>query len=425
MGCSLCSGVCTAADLRPLLTPELSWLWEAVAQTADRRGDVDLASGAVTVTAPAHPAARSAAAGLVGSRTLRAGQGVRVDLAALTGELSAIGRGLTPGAVAAHAVGRPLASKARERKARDQATAAVVEQLRAGLAGLAGRHPNLGPEPDHIIERMSRTGWIARIRNSPSPQALVAAALAVLTRLPEPGTRADRRTLVPSDPHALDSGLLPSLVLAVMGVSGLRPREAWAEVGVDIDDLVGGLIVTGVAPAGWVIPSGATLTLPPKELAGIEWASPLSPHDWVFVTENPSVLSAAVQAFDEQPSDSVWVPRMVCTVGTPSQVECSAVAALAEAGWQVAVRADFDIAGLAHMRALLAAAPSAWPWRMFAADYLAAVGDGEPLSEVAADAAPWDPRLVAAMNKSGVPVFEEDLLTKLLRDIRHGLPGRA
>ncbi|MGH7487510.1 MAG: DUF2399 domain-containing protein, partial [bacterium] len=178
-----------------------------------------------------------------------------------------------------------------------------------------------------------------------------------------------------------------------------------------------------VVPEGWVIPLGATLTLPPKELSGVEWAPPVSPGDCVFVTENPSVLAAAVQTFREQQSDSLRTPRVVCTAGTPSQVECAAVAALVAAGWQVAVRADFDVAGLAHVRALLAAAPSARPWRMLAADYVAAVGDGAPQLAVPEDAAPWAPGLASAMNRSGVPVFEESLLTQLLDDIGHGLPG--
>jgi uncharacterized protein (TIGR02679 family) len=251
----------------------------------------------------------------------------------------------------------------------------------------------------------------------------VAEALAVLSRLPEPGARTDRRTLVPGNPHALDFGMLPSLVLAVTGVSGKRPRQAWADIGVDIDDLVGGLIMTGVAPTGWVIPPGATLTLPPRELSGVEWAPPVSPGDWVFVTENPSVLAAAIQAFREQPSDSLRIPRVVCTAGTPSQFECAAIAALAAARWQVAVRADFDGAGLAHVRALLAAAPSARPWRMHTVDYVAAAKDGGSLAEVPADAAPWAPGLVSAMNRLGVPVFEENLLTELLDDVGHGLPG--
>jgi uncharacterized protein (TIGR02679 family) len=419
MSCRLCPGVCEGVDLLPLLTPELAWLWEAVAKAADRRGDEALTTGIVNAVAPADPAARSAAAGLVRSRAPRAGQSVRVHLAALTAELSTRSPALTPGAVAAHAVGWRLAVKARQREARDAATATILEDLRTGLADLP---TYLGIDPDSVVERLSRSGWVARVRNTDNSDVLLAASLSVLARLPEPGVRVDRRTLVHGDPHALDSGVLPSLVLAVMGVAGQRVREAWAELGVDIDDLVGGLIVTGVQPDGWVVPAGSTMTLPPQELAGIRWAAPAVSGEWVFVTENPSVLSAAVQTFRKRPVGAAMVPRVVCTVGTPSQVECAAVGALADAGWQVAVRADFDVAGLAHVRALLTAAPLARPWRMGAGDYLAVARKGDPVLKISNDASPWDAELAEAMNELGVPAFEEDLLPVLLDDVLRRSP---
>ena len=34
--------------------------------------------------------------------------------------------------------------------------------------------------------------------------------------------------------------------------------------------------------------------------------------------------------------------HLVCTMGTPSDLETAAIGALIEAGWRVAVRADFD-----------------------------------------------------------------------------------
>ncbi|MEV8612952.1 DUF2399 domain-containing protein [Amycolatopsis sp. NPDC051373] len=61
--------------------------------------------------------------------------------------------------------------------------------------------------------------------------------------------------------------------------------------------------------------------------------------------------------------------RLLCTVRTPSALEATVIAALADIGWQVAVRADFDVAGLAHVRMLLAACSRARPWRMGALDY--------------------------------------------------------
>ncbi|KUF19248.1 hypothetical protein AT728_22185 [Streptomyces silvensis] len=189
----------------------------------------------------------------------------------------------------------------------------------------------------------------------------------------------------------------------------------------DCDDLLGGLIITGVTPRGWRIPPGATFTLPPRELAHIDWEPPETTGTWVFVTENPSVLAAA--STEALARDNLVRPRVICTAGTPSQRECEAIGALADTGWNIAVRADFDQAGLAHMRALLAAAPSAVAWRMGAADYLAAVPEGTDVLHLQGSDAPWDDHLVPVMRKHSVPVYEEDLLPALLADITAGAPG--
>lgn len=418
MACSLCSGACLDVDLTALLTPELVWLWQTVAQAADRRGDDDMTTGAVTITAPQDAAERAAVNGLVPGRPLAPGQKRKVDLAELTRILRPRSAGLTPGAVAAHAVGRRLAVDAQEKQQAAITRQIMVDQLRAGLKDLP---PHLGIDAGVVVERLQRSGGVARALATDAPQALLLQALEVLLRLPKPGDRVDRRTLVPGSPHALDEGPLPALVLAVMGVSGLRARDAWAAVGVDIDDLVGGLIVTGVHPDGWVIPDGATLTLPLKELTSIKWARPLRPDSCVFVTENPSVLSASVQRFIQTSAAGSAPPRVVCTSGTPSRTECEAVAALTAAGWQVAVRADFDTRGLQHVRSLLAAAPEAKPWRMCAGDYLAAIRPGSD-AEVVVSETPWDPELGVEMNRLGVAAYEEDLIELLVRDVLMGTP---
>ncbi|GAA2007438.1 DUF2399 domain-containing protein [Microbacterium ulmi] len=419
MDCSLCSGTCADADLTPLLSPRLSWLWHAVALAADRRGDDEMTSGNVTLTAPQDAAERAAAAGLVGGRPLAPGQTRRLDLAELTGMLRQRSPQLTPGVVAAHALGRRLAVRARAKQQAAAVRQQLVDRLRTGIEQLPSY---LGLDADAVLERLLRTGAVARVLTGEDPDGLVDQVLAVLSLLPAAGERVDRRTLVPGRPHALDEGLLPSLVLAVMGVSGLRPREAWSEVGVDIDDLVGGLIVTGVHPERWVVPDGATLTLPPKELAGITWASPPALDSWVFVTENPSVISAAVQRFLQQPRPEATSPRVVCTSGTPSRVDCDAIAALADAGWQVAVRADFDTRGLQHVRTLLAAAPAAKPWHMNATDYRASVRSAAAAVGVVLET-PWDPELGAEIGRRGVAAYEEDLLEVLVLDVLTGFPS--
>jgi Protein of unknown function C-terminus (DUF2399) len=98
------------------------------------------------------------------------------------------------------------------------------------------------------------------------------------------------------------------------------------------------------------------------------------------------------------------------------------VGALSDAGWRIAVRADFDQAGLAHVRALLATTPSAVASRMSAADCLASAPSGTGTLHLQESDAPWDPSLVSVMLKHSVPAYEEDLLPLLLDDIAAGSP---
>ncbi|MGW3819640.1 DUF2399 domain-containing protein [Streptomyces sp. NPDC005046] len=423
MTCTLCAGACEDADLAPLLTPDLAWLWQALAAAADRRGDESLTSGpAVTVSVPTEPAQRAAAAGLIDGRPLQPGQSRRINLPHLTAALSARGSRLTPGAVAAHACNRRLAANARHRAQQNIATDRVRTRLENATAELP-HHVRELVGPDTVFTRLRTLGWITRLLNAPDPSDLLEQALKVAAQLPPPGQRTDRRTLVPGDPHALDTGALPALVLALTGSTGTTARGSWARLGVDCDDLLGGLILTGITPQGWKIPPGVTFTLPPRELTGITWEPPATTGEWVFVTENPSVLAAA--SSHALTRNTAATPRVICTAGTPSRLECEAIAALSDSGWHIAVRADFDQAGLGHMRALLAAAPNAVPWRMSTADYLAASPHGVGPLHLQETDAPWDAHLVPTMLKHSAPAYEEDLLPALLGDIVMGAPGAS
>jgi uncharacterized protein (TIGR02679 family) len=139
---------------------------------------------------------------------------------------------------------------------------------------------------------------------------------------------------------------------------------------------------------------------------------------WTFVTENPSVASAAADLA------ATGAPvSLLCTSGTPSAVEVAAIARLAEDGWQVGLRADFDAAGIAHVAAVLRAAPSSYLWRMGAGDYEESLGVGGvrvPLTQV--PDTPWEPALASAMRARGLAAFEEALLPDLLADLRLGEP---
>ncbi|UUU45129.1 DUF2399 domain-containing protein [Streptomyces sp. NBC_00162] len=420
MNCPLCNGACAEADLVPLLSPELTWLWQALAAAADRRGDETLTSGTpVTVLLPVSAAQCAAATGLIGGRPPEPGQRRRLNLEELAAAVAIRGPALTPGAVAAHACNRRLAAKARSRAEHTAASDRIRSLLEHSAADLP-HHVRERIQPATAFTRLHKLGWITRLLKTPDPETLLTQALQVAARLPPPGRRIDRRILVPGNPHALDAGTLPALVLALTGTSATRGRSSWVHLGVDCDDLLGGLIITGVTPRGWQIPPGATFALPPRELADITWQPPDKNNEWAFVTENPSVLAAASN--HALANDGVRTPRVICTAGTPSQLECQAIGALSTAGWRIAIRADFDQAGLAHMRALLAAAPTALPWRMSAADYLQAAPKGTDILHLQESDAPWDPFLVTAMLTQSTPVYEEDLLVKLLADIADGRP---
>lgn len=426
--CNLCDGACAGADLAPLLDDRLAWLWDQIGHAADRRGDPSLVQGSLILRAPAAAEERAAAAGLVGGRVLVQGQRRTIDLTQLMRKLRVRGPGLTPGAVAAHALGRPLAMRA-----------AAQAQHRLQVNGLKSMFIELAQsarsgvltEPESIWTGLQRSGWIARLTNATTPDRSLHAAVAVLRELPPQGAAMDRRQLasrVTGNPHALDHGtLLAGLALAMLVAGGRieprqSPRRAWADVGVRCDDVVGGLIVLGILPIGWTAPLGSPVTLPPRVLSACHWPEAPAPNAWVFVTENPSVVSAAADlALADEPI------HLICTNGTPSDIEIAAIARVAHHGWRVAVRADFDSAGLAHVAAILQKVPDAIPWRMSARDYRESL-KCELIDKVALDEIPdvdWDPELSTCMRETQVAAYEELLLPSLLADLQRAKPDRS
>jgi uncharacterized protein (TIGR02679 family) len=414
--CPWCTRDCTGVDDTALRGENLDWLWQRLADIGDRRGDQDLITGTATITAPADATQRAAVTGLVGGRTPRPGQSIRVDLSALTARLQAHDQRLTPGMLAAHTAGRSLGERIRGNAERRDA----FERLRRHALDAIDTEGEFWPA-------LHRAGWAARLLATGNPEPIVDQAAATIVALPAPGERLDRRRLadtVTSFPHALDSGTLPGLVLAILTATGripagLPPRAAWAAAGVDCDDLTGGLLALGIHPAGWSLPAGTVVTVPPRELALCTWPKAPQVGARIFVTENPSVVTAAADLGNSAPV------RLLCTVGTPSALEIDAIGRLADAGWQVAVRADFDQAGLQHVASLLAGIPSAIPWRMSAADYLDSLTGSAHgrtrLDTATLPATAWDPNLRVVITESGYAAYEESLIDQLLDDLlKHG-----
>jgi uncharacterized protein (TIGR02679 family) len=385
-------------------------------------------SRTITVTPPDASAQRAAVIGLLAPRPLPAGRTHRIDLQRFTQALQRRGPHLTPGAVAAHALGRPLAQRVAD-KARLTARLTTLQHLRSRLARALPPTAPLRPD-DTGWDSLRRRGSLARLLQHPNPEQLLRTAFAVLHQLPV-SARADRRLLAHAaagNPHALDAGTeLAALVLAEAATArtgagaSTSAREAWDRLGVDLDTFTGGLLTLGVHPTGWHIPPGQPNVLIPWVLHRAVWPAPWHSEDrWVFLTENPSVAAAALNGVP-------GTVRLLCTVGTPSRTELDAVARLAAAGWRIAVRADFDCAGLALVRAVLATVPQAVVWRMTADDYTASlhpapfepgVLDADCLGET-----PWDPALAAAMRASGRPAYEEALIEELLADLRRAYPS--
>ncbi|MER5618689.1 DUF2399 domain-containing protein [Streptomyces sp. NPDC002215] len=419
-------GACDGARLDSLLTPEARWLWEQLAVRADRCGEPSMTGGTTVITAPAAPRQRAAVLGLVGSRILAPGERRRIQLKELTLRLRQHGAHLTPGAVAAHAAGRALGCTAAER-ARQVARTTRLRQLRARLTGALPGHARLRPA-DEAWEELHRTGRVARVLQHPAPEQLLRTEAEVLRLLPPQG-RIDRRMLAfraTGDPHGLDAGTdLAGLVLAEAAAAGLTapgmpPRAAWDILGVDLDRLGGGLLSLGVHPDGCLVPARFPLVLPPATLTDVTWSAPPHTGCWVFVTENPSVTAAALKL---PPTIPV---RLLCTVGTPSATELDALARLADSGWDIAVRADFDASGIQHVRAVLHAVPGARPWRMNADDYVRSLHPSPfqptPLDTERLPDTGWDPALDAALRANGRPAYEEGLIDQLLADLLKGHP---
>lgn len=241
-----------------------------------------------------------------------------------------------------------------------------------------------------VLERL--TGGEARFAGSPNrgPGVLPLPVLAEWAT-------GDTKALVPGAP--LEQLVLRALAQRTGDGCGV-PRERagrralWESAGAIADDLASQVLVL------------FRLTL--HQLA----TAPVVPAArTIFVCENPAVLRAAAGELQDTAA------ALVCTEGVPSAACHRLLGDAVRAGARLHWRADFDWAGL-RITADAVARHGAHPWRMTAAGYTAALGEGEstPLAGPPA-ASPWDPELARAMRESGSAVMEERLLPALLSDL--------
>ncbi|ALO93997.1 TIGR02679 family protein [Streptomyces hygroscopicus subsp. limoneus] len=194
-------------------------------------------------------------------------------------------------------------------------------------------------------------------------------------------------------------------------------RALWESAGAIADDLASQVLVLNIGAEGdtvvcdWLRDAadfGIPFRLTLHQLA----TDPVVPAArTIYVCENPAVLRAAAGELQDTGA------ALVCTEGVPSAACHKLLGDAVRAGSRLHWRADFDWAGL-RITANAVARHGAQPWRMTAADYTAALVEGEstPLAGSPA-ASPWDPGLTLAMEESGSAVMEERLLPALLSDL--------
>jgi uncharacterized protein (TIGR02679 family) len=129
----------------------------------------------------------------------------------------------------------------------------------------------------------------------------------------------------------------------------------------------------------------------------------------VHVCENPAVLRRAASDL------GAAAGPLICTEGRPSTAFHQLAAAV---DGELRYHGDFDWPGIAIASSVMSRHGAA-PWRMTAADYLAAVraGVGVPLAG-APRPTPWDPALAEAMTATGTAVYEESVTDPLIADLR-------
>jgi len=350
-----------------------------------------------------------AIAGLLGIRRPPPGSAVRVSLAALDRQLraSSVGRPLVE---VLSAVSGPLIDRRAERAASEAGRAGQWDQLHAHSAVTADER--LTGWLDHVRTR----GMDRRLARHEGPTAM-ATALDVLAVLQ--GDDQSRRlnvlaAEVTGDSHGLDRGQ-PAGTLTVHALSWLAglgfPQDAadwrrtWSEAGVACDDLSCDVLVLNLP--GW---PAEPLRLTLRQV--MAWRPPRVPTSDVFACENPAVVAAAADHPGDRP--------LVCVDGMPSTAALSVLDRLASEGHRIRYHGDFDWRGLGIATVVARKLPTAVAWRYGAVDYEQALIDGLGTVELAgrSSPSPWDKKLAPTMEAAGIAIYEEQVLSSLLCDLR-------
>ena len=402
--------------------PELAWLLERLRARLERGSPL---SGSVTLRGPTR-AQRAAIDRLLGRPPSR-GASLRLQLAELEEILrradlcQSLGDGV-------EMLTGPVENLRAARRLRD---AAWREVFRAAGEALDGRCAKARP----WLAELEASGLLRRLcRDDPTQgENLLGQAIEGVGRLPAAGLPlAELAASLTGDSHALDPGtpLATVTLRAAATLGGLAHasdaegrRDLWASVGVLCDELSAPVLALNLRPAAAASLTDRTLALhaergeparltlrqllrePPsfrRELTG-------SP---VHVCENPAIVAAAASRLGARSAP------LVCTDGQPTSAVHRLLGQLRAAGIALRYHGDFDWGGVRIANAMVQR-HAAEPWRLGAADYLAACAAGSELRGKPAVPC-WDPELGTAMQARRRAVHEEQVLEPLLEDLACG-----
>ncbi|MEV3938269.1 TIGR02679 family protein [Glycomyces sp. NPDC049804] len=285
-----------------------------------------------------------------------------------------------------------------------------------------------------LTDRPALRGWAARLRAEPpigvysEKRELISRAISVLQSLPAerlPLPVLAQRTL--GDPHALDLGRLPSLVLRAIASETGAPvptdaeqrRRTWESAGIICDELSSTVLVAGLAPEGDSLlacilrAARSEGQAVPVTLAQMRKAPDcFAPGGTVVsVVENPSIMQAALDRFGDT------VPPLICVSGRLHIAARILLRSLTESGAQLRYHGDFDPAGIS-IAADVVGNLGARPWHMGTADYLEALVPGPVIDAALVPPTPWDVALQETMRRERFAVYEEAVIETLLEDLR-------
>lgn len=305
--------------------------------------------------------------------------------------------------------------------------AARLIQLQAWEKLFAGARESLSSRPELFawLDQLESLGLLRR-HGIDRAAELLGRALKILAVLPASGIPlAELAASRLGDAHALDSSkaLSPLLLRAIFLLGGVEcwddsesRRDAWASVGILLDELSAPVAVLNLRASGSDLTSkvlnlhsesGEPYFLTIRQLVRTPPTFDcLRTGPVVYVFENKNILAAAANRLG--PS----CPPIVATDGQPKTALHLLLKLLTSAGIRLRYHGDFDWPGIQIANAMVSR-HGVEVWKMASADYLASFGGHLALKGIPVEAS-WEPLLSASMQEKGIALHEEQVLDSIL-----------